>query len=48
MTGVPCMLSLPVAKRCMTVLGGEEMEGVEELKFLGTVLSQHGEMEEKI
>ncbi len=33
-------------ERCEIVMGGERMEVVKEFKYLGRVLSKHGEMEE--
>ena len=44
--GNPYRVSVPVAERCKIVMGGEGMEVVKEFKYLGTVLSKHGEMEE--
>ncbi len=38
-------VSVPVGERCEIVIGGERMEVVKEFKYLGTVLSKHGEME---
>ncbi len=37
-------MSVPVDDRCEIVMGGERMEVVKEFKYLGTVLSKHGEM----
>ncbi len=39
-------VSVPVDERCEIVMGRERMEVVKEFKYLGTVLSTHGEMEE--
>ncbi len=44
--GNPYRVSVPVDKRCKIVFGGERMEVVKEFKYLGTVLSKHGEIEE--
>ncbi len=41
-------MSAPVDERCEIVMGGERMKVVKELKYLGTVLSQHREMEREI
>ena len=35
-------------RRREVVLGGEKMEEVKEVKYLGTVLCKHGEMEGEI
>ena len=39
-------MSVLVDERCKIVSGDERMELVNEFKYLGTVLSQHGEIEE--
>ncbi len=39
-------VSVPVCDMCERVMGGEKMEVVKEFKYLGAVLSKHGEMEE--
>ncbi len=41
-------VSVSVDDRCERVMGGERMEVVKEFKYLGTVLSNHGEMEEEV
>ncbi len=43
--GNPYRVSVPVEERRDMMLGGERMEVIKELKYLGTVLSQHGKME---
>ncbi len=35
-------------EKCELVMGGEMMEVVKELKYLGTVFSKHGEMEGEV
>ncbi len=44
----PYRVSVPVDEGCEIVMGGERMEVVKELKYLGTVLSKHGEMEGEV
>ncbi len=44
--GNPYRVSVPVDDRCEIVTGGERTEVVKELKYLRTVLSKHGQMEE--
>ena len=39
---------LPPVARCRIILGNEEMEEVNEFKYLGTVLCKHGGMEGEI
>ncbi len=39
---------LQAVARCKILLGSEKMEEVSEFKYLGTVLSKHGGMEEEI
>ncbi len=46
--GTPYRVSVPVDERCEIVLGGGGMEVVMEFKYLGTVLSKHGEMEGEV
>ncbi len=46
--GNPYRVSVPVDERCEIVLGGGRMEVMKEFKYLGTVLSKHGEMEGEI
>ncbi len=46
--GNPYRVSVPVDERCDIVMGGERMEVVKEFKYLGTVLSKHGEMEREV
>ena len=46
--GNPYRVNIPVDERCEIVMGGERMEVVKEFKYLGTVLSKHGEMEGEI
>ncbi len=41
-------VSVPVDNRCKIVMGVERMEVVKEFKYLGTVLSKHGEMEGEV
>ena len=36
-----CRVSVPVDERCETVLGGERMAVIRELKYLRTVLIKH-------
>ncbi len=43
--GNPYRVSVPVDERCEIELGGGD-EGNKEFKYLGTVLSKHGEIEE--
>ncbi len=38
---------LPAVAGCRIMLGSEEMEEVNEFKYLGTVVCEHGGMEEK-
>ncbi len=40
-------VSIPVDDRCEIVMGGERMEVVKEFKYLGTVLSKHGDMKRR-
>ena len=44
----PYRVRVPVDKSCEIVLGGERMEAVKEFKYLGIVLSKHGEMEGEV
>ena len=41
-------MSPPVDEWCKIIMGGERMEVVKEVKYLGTVLSKHGQMEGEI
>ncbi len=41
-------MSVPVDQRCKIEMGGERMEVVREFKYLGTVLSIHGELEGEV
>ena len=41
----PYRVSVPVNEKCKIVLRDERMEVVKEFKYLGRVLSKHGEME---
>ncbi len=40
-------VSVPVDDRCEIVMAGEKMEVVKEFKYLGTVLSKHGEIRKR-
>ncbi|KAK3896274.1 hypothetical protein Pcinc_000018 [Petrolisthes cinctipes] len=44
----PYRVAVPTGTECEITLGGERMEEVREFKYLGTVLCNHGSMEEKI
>ncbi len=44
----PYRTSVPIDERCEIVMGGERLEVVKEFKYLGTVLSKHGEMEGEV
>ncbi len=46
--GNPYRVSVPVDEKCEIAMGGERMEVVKELKYLGTVLSKQGEMEGEV
>ncbi len=46
--GNPYRVNVPVDKRCEIVIRGERVEVVEKFKYLGTVLSKHGEMEGEV
>ncbi len=46
--GNPYRVSVPVDERYESVMGGERMEVVKEFKYLGSVLSKHGEMEGEV
>ncbi len=41
-------MSVSLDDRCEIVMGGERMEVGKEFKYLGTVLSKHGEMEGEV
>ena len=44
----PYRISIPMDESCEVVMEGEKMEVVKEFKYLGTVLSRHGEMEGEV
>ncbi len=44
----PYRVSVPVDERCEIVIGGERMEVVKKFKYLGTILSIHGEMKGEV
>ncbi len=44
----PYRVSVLADERCEIVMGGERMKVLKEFKYLGRVLSKHGEMEGEV